>query len=89
MTDISKTTQANKKAAHKRVKEGVVVRLSGSKTAIVEVTELLSHPKYFKRYSRSKRFHAHIGGSAPAVGQAVTIIESRPHSKLKRWRVQA
>ncbi len=72
-----------------RSKQGVVVRVSGPTTAVVEVTELLSHPKYHKRYSRSKRFHEHVVGGTVSVGQGVTIIESRPHSKLKRWRLNA
>ncbi|MFO0704477.1 MAG: uS17 family ribosomal protein [Candidatus Andersenbacteria bacterium] len=91
MSPVTKTS--SKTQLTKRTKRGVIVRLSSPQTAVVEVTELLSHPKYFKRYSRSKRFLAQVStqskvGAAPLqVGQAVTIIESRPYSKRKHWRV--
>ncbi|MDP2587338.1 MAG: 30S ribosomal protein S17 [bacterium] len=71
-----------------RTKQGVVIRVPNASTAVVEITELLSHPKYIKRYKRRKRFHAQVSGVAVQVGQKVTIRESRPHSKLKHWTVK-
>lgn len=70
-----------------RTKRGVVVRMSGPTTAVVQVSTLKSHPKYHKRFSSDKRFHAQVAEGKVAVGQTVTMIESRPYSKLKRWRV--
>jgi|GEM_PF-1843185 len=90
MNAQAQTIQATPAKKTLRTKRGVVVRVSGPTTAVVEVTVLLSHPKYFKRYSRSKRFHAHIGtGGTVTVGQQVTIVEARPFSRLKRWRIAA
>jgi small subunit ribosomal protein S17 len=71
-----------------RFKIGTVSSVSGAHTARVEVTESKSHPKYKKRYKRTKGFLAHFTGEAPTVGQKVTIVESRPLSARKRWRIK-
>ncbi|MFH0830862.1 MAG: 30S ribosomal protein S17 [Parcubacteria group bacterium] len=70
-----------------QTKTGTVVSLHGPASCVVEVAELLSHPKYHKRYRRARRFHAHVTKGPLRLGQVVTIIESRPYSRLKRWRV--
>ena len=71
-----------------RFKIGTVHSISGANTISVAVTESKSHPKYKKRYKRTKSFLAHFTGEAPVVGQKITIVESRPLSARKRWRVQ-
>jgi small subunit ribosomal protein S17 len=68
-----------------RTKIGIVKSLIGTQTAVIEVVELKRHPKYHKGYQTAKRFHAQVGKSVPAVGQRVTIAETRPRSALKRW----
>ncbi len=68
---------------------GTIVGLPGVQTAVVEIAETKQHPKYKKRYTRTKRFHAHIGAAEVKIGQTVTIVEARPYSSLKRWRVKA
>lgn len=69
-----------------RTKTGTIVRAK-DKTVVVRVDRYVSHPKYHKRYRMSKKFHAHDESGALTVGTKVTIAESRPISRLKRWRV--
>lgn len=72
-----------------RVKKrtGVVVGDAMDKTVVVEVMRIKSHGRYKKQIRTSKRFKAHDEGNACSVGDKVEIIESRPYSKTKRWRV--
>lgn len=71
----------------RRLLRGRVVAKSGNKTVAVEVTTVRRHPLYDKKLMRSKRYLAHDENNAAAVGQAVTIAETRPRSRRKRWRV--
>jgi small subunit ribosomal protein S17 len=68
-----------------RSKTGQIVSKSGLKTIVVEVHSYKEHPKYKKRYRVSKKFHAHDEEDKAQVGETVTIYETRPLSKLKRW----
>ncbi|MBI5272477.1 MAG: 30S ribosomal protein S17 [Chlamydiia bacterium] len=58
-----------------------------NKTVTVEVTRKMRHPRYQKVIERSKKYYAHDETDALAIGQKVRIVETRPLSKLKRWRV--
>ena len=71
----------------RKVKEGVVVSTAGDKTAVVAVVERVRHPRYDKTVQRTKRFHAHDEANDANVGDRVRVMETRPQSKLKRWRV--
>lgn len=71
----------------RRVLEGVVVSTKAAKTAVVQVVRKFRHPKYNKLVKKSKKYHAHLDKEGVVEGQSVKIIESRPMSKLKRWRV--
>ena len=71
----------------RKVKEGVVVSTAGDKTAVVAVVERVRHPRYDKTVQRTKRFHAHDETNDANVGDRVRVQETRPLSKLKRWRV--
>jgi len=66
---------------------GVVVSNKMDKTVTIQVTRKMRHPKYHKVIERSKKFYAHDESNALAIGQKVRIAETRPMSKLKRWRV--
>ncbi|OGN65297.1 MAG: 30S ribosomal protein S17 [Chlamydiae bacterium RIFCSPHIGHO2_12_FULL_49_9] len=66
---------------------GVVVSNKMDKTVVVVVTRKMRHAKYGKVIERSKKYYAHDDTDALAVGQKVCIMETRPLSKLKRWRV--
>ena len=70
-----------------RSKKGTVVSKSGDKSIVVEVRAYRTHPKYQKRYLVTKRFHAHDEKNEMKVDDKVTIYETRPLSKLKRWTV--
>ncbi len=66
---------------------GVVMSDVNDKTVVIKVERRFPHPKYGKMVRKSKRFMAHDKDNSCSVGDKVRIIESRPLSKLKRWRV--
>ncbi|MGH7906810.1 MAG: 30S ribosomal protein S17 [Candidatus Binataceae bacterium] len=68
-------------------REGVVVAARMTKTVVVQVDRLVEHPLYGKRVKQRKRFMAHDERGECHEGDRVLIIESRPLSKNKRWRV--
>lgn len=68
-------------------KIGKVVSLSGPKTMVVAVTEVRQHPKYKKRYRKTKHFHVHSLNKDLKVGDQVTLIACRPLSRLKCWKI--
>ncbi|MBA4370493.1 MAG: 30S ribosomal protein S17 [Coriobacteriaceae bacterium] len=68
-------------------RQGVVVSTAADKTCVVEVRERKAHPRYGKMMTRSTKFHAHDEENACSVGDTVLIMETRPLSKLKRWRL--
>ncbi len=70
---------------HKKTLSGVIVKKSGDKSVVVEVERKLKHAKYKKFILRTKKYHAHDEANQYVVGDKVTIIESKPISKLKRW----
>lgn len=55
------------------------------KTVVVQVDTYKTHPKYKKRYRVSSKFYAHDESNSCELGQKVTIVETRPISRLKRW----
>ena len=66
---------------------GKVSSVKMDKTVVVSVTETRRHKKYEKVVSRNTKFYAHDENNECKLGDTVTIIETRPLSKLKRWRV--
>lgn len=76
-----------KKAIKKSEFSGVVVKAAMEKTIVVEVRRSLVHPKYRKRYQRSKRYKVHDEKKQFKEGDRVRFIVCRPISKDKRWRV--
>jgi small subunit ribosomal protein S17 len=71
----------------RKVRTGIVVSASRQKTITVEVTDAVHHPKYQKTVLRRKRLHAHDEANDARVGDTVRVMETRPLSKTKRWRV--
>jgi small subunit ribosomal protein S17 len=71
----------------RKLRQGVVVSTAGNKTAVVKVEERKKHPLYGKMITMSKKFHAHDEENTAGVGDTVTIMETRPLSKMKRWRL--
>jgi small subunit ribosomal protein S17 len=71
----------------RKVREGLVVSNAMDKTAVVAVTERVRHPRYDKTVQRTKRLYAHDDDNSLRVGDRVRLAETRPTSRLKRWRV--
>ena len=72
--------------AKKKLK-GIIKRISGKNTVAVEVVRVFHHPRYRKRILTSKVYLVHVADGDAPVGKSVTIEESRPISKTKRWVV--
>ncbi|MDP9113275.1 MAG: 30S ribosomal protein S17 [Acidobacteriota bacterium] len=75
------------KKANKNEKVGHVVANKMAKTIVVEVTRRVAHPLYKRIVSKRKKFYAHDEENQANVGDVVRIIECRPMSKLKRWKL--
>ena len=71
----------------KRILQGVVVSDKQEKTIVVKVERRFTHPLLKKTVRRSKNYHAHDENRAYKIGDLVSIEETRPISKLKRWTV--
>jgi small subunit ribosomal protein S17 len=84
VSDASESTRAR---GYRKVREGVVVSDKMDKTVVVEVEDRVKHPKYAKVIRRTKKYKAHDGDNACGVGDRVRLVETRPMSATKRWRV--
>jgi len=71
----------------RKTRIGVVVSNKSAKTVTVTVERRFAHPLYGKGVKRSKKYHAHDEKNEYEVGDTVRIVETRPLSKTKRWRV--
>lgn len=71
----------------RRTRVGQVVSNKGNKTIVVETVTRVPHPKFGKIVKQVKKFHAHDEENTAQVGDTVRIMETRPLSKLKRWRI--
>ena len=71
----------------RKVRTGKVVSLSGDKTITVQIEYRKHHPKYGKMMTISKKLHAHDEKNEAGVGDTVTVMETRPLSATKRWRL--
>ena len=69
----------------KKTLKGTVVSAKSQNTIVVRVERRFKHPVYSKFVTESKKYHAHDAKSEAKEGDVVTIIESKPSSKLKRW----
>ncbi len=76
-----------KAVSRKNEKIGQVVSTSMAKTIVVEVSRRVPHPVYKKIVKKRKKFYAHDEERTAQVGDVVRIQESRPLSRLKRWRL--
>jgi small subunit ribosomal protein S17 len=72
---------------YRKVREGYVVSDKMDKTVVVEVEDRVKHPKYGKVLRRTKKYKAHDEQNACGVGDRVLLMETRPQSATKRWRV--
>ena len=79
------TETANRGA--RKLRKGVVVSKMGAKSVVVEVSYREVHPVYGKVITRTKKYHAHDEADTAKVGDTVAIMETRPLSATKRWRI--
>ena len=82
------STETNNRGARK-VRKGVVVSKMGTKSVVVEVSYREIHPVYGKVITRTMKYHAHDEADTAKVGDTVSIMETRPMSATKRWRIVA
>ncbi len=78
---------ATEPRAARKVREGVVVSTKMDKTVVVAVVERVRHPRYAKFVQRTKKLYVHDESNDTRLGDRVRVQETRPLSKLKRWRV--
>ena len=71
----------------RKVRQGVVVSAANDKTIVVQVEQRKPHPVYKKMMTSTKKLHAHDENNEAGVGDTVRIMETRPLSKMKRWRL--
>jgi small subunit ribosomal protein S17 len=84
---ITRTEKPAPALGRHQERRGVVVSDKGDKTIIVKVDVIKSHPKYKKVVRRAVKFHAHDEQNTAGIGDTVRIVETRPLSKTKRWRL--
>jgi small subunit ribosomal protein S17 len=85
MADIQHTPTVNR--ASRKTRTGIVVSDKMEKTVVVSIERRVQHPVYGKMVRRNKRFKAHDEMNEAKTGDTVRIMETRPMSKDKRWRV--
>ena len=84
---ITRIPKPESEFGRRQERQGTVVSDKGDKTIVVKVDTIKAHPRYKKVVRRSKRFHAHDEQNAAKIGDVVKIIETRPISKTKNWRL--
>lgn len=89
MVEETKTEQAGNSVRHRQEKVGVVTRTKMQKTIVVEVSRRVPHPLYKRIIARRSKFLVHDEEGKAHTGDMVRIVETRPMSKNKRWRLQA
>ncbi len=81
------TGQAGLGRGYRKLREGLVVGGKMDKTVVVLTEDRVKHPKYGKVIRRTKKYTAHDADNACGVGDRVLLMETRPLSATKRWRV--
>ena len=84
---ITRTPTPEHERGRRQERRGVVVSDAGDKTIVVKVDVIKSHPRYKKVVRRSVKFHAHDEQNTAGIGDTVRIVETRPLSKQKHWRL--
>jgi small subunit ribosomal protein S17 len=85
---MAETTQTEQKKSGRKHLVGLVTSTKMAKTIVVEVSRQRAHPLYQRVMSRTKKFYAHDEEQTAHVGDYVRIEETRPLSKLKRWKLK-
>lgn len=85
MSNANATTKDRSQS--RKVREGLVVSTKMDKTAVIEVVERARHPRYNKTVNKHKKYFTHDESNDLNVGDRVKIVETRPLSSKKRWRI--
>ncbi len=83
MAEVTTTEERNAR----KVREGLVISNKMNQTVVIAVVERVRHSKYDKFVLRTKKLYAHDQANDANVGDRVRVMETRPMSKLKRWRI--
>src|SRR5215218_7895859 len=84
---ITRIPRPEQEFGRRQERQGTVVSDKADKTIVVKVDTIKAHPKYKKVVRRSKKFHAHDEQNSAKIGDVVKIVETRPLSKTKNWRL--
>ncbi len=84
---MAETVQTQEQRGTRKQRIGEVISDKMDKTIVVRVDRKLVHPTYGKVITRSKKFYVHDEKDEAGIGDKVEIVETRPLSKLKRWRL--
>jgi small subunit ribosomal protein S17 len=84
---ITRTEKPEAERGRRQERRGVVISDKADKTIVVKVDVIKSHPKYKKVVRSTVKFHAHDEANSAGIGDTVRIVETRPLSKQKRWRL--
>lgn len=87
MSDETQPVSPEERPNRRKIREGVVVSTTMDKTAVVAVIDRVRHARYNKTVKRTSRIQAHDDENTLRLGDRVRIAETRPISKLKRWRL--
>ena len=87
MADETATSPETTERSARKVREGTVVSNKMDKTAVVAVVSRVRHAKYNKMILQTTKLHAHDEDNDVNIGDKVRVMETRPLSKLKRWRI--
>ena len=82
------STVETKERGNRKERTGLVVSDVQNKTIVIEVTRRTTHPRYKKVIKVKKKYTAHDEENQAKIGDKVRVIETRPISKVKRWRLQ-
>ena len=81
------STETTNARGARKLRKGTVASKMGAKSVVVAVSYRERHPVYGKIVMRTKKYHAHDEDDTAKVGDTVTIMETRPLSATKRWRI--
>lgn len=88
MTEMEKAKMEDPSRLNRRkFREGTVISAGMDKTLVVAVIERVTHSRYKKTVQRTKKLYVHDANNEAGVGDSVRVSETRPLSKLKRWRL--
>jgi small subunit ribosomal protein S17 len=87
MAETTDTTETSGERSRRKVREGLVTSTSMDKTLVLEVVDRVRHPRYSKTIQRVNKLYVHDEANEASVGDRIRVMETRPLSKTKRWRL--